>query len=94
MDGWFTLGAGVLIVVWAAAFMQWRIRPALPIVLSALVALLAGFEFADLRGDGGRDVSYGLGLWLLALGALLALVASVVSVRSRTAPYPEFDPED
>ena len=73
-DGWFTLIAGILLVV--VGYLAFSGRQALPVWLgwAALVigAGVAILNYFDISGTGG--VSVGIGMWAMLAGSVLALV--------------------
>ena len=73
-DGWFTLIAGIaLVVVGYLAFSGGKALPAwlgwAALVIGAGVAIL---NYFDISGTGG--VSVGIGMWAMLAGSVLALV--------------------
>ncbi|HEY9564158.1 MAG TPA: hypothetical protein VIR30_10350 [Nocardioides sp.] len=78
-DGIITLGLGVLFGIWA--FMN--LAPRARIAAGCVVALIALYEIVDVLGTGHDDlvVSVGIGLWIVAAGAVLAIVGSVQARR-------------
>src|SRR3546814_5869584 len=67
-DGIITLGLGVLFGIWA--FMN--LAPRARIAAGCVVALIALYEIVDVLGTGHDDlvVSVGIGLWIVAAGAV------------------------
>jgi hypothetical protein len=89
-DGWWTLGAGVVLLACAVLIV---LRPASRYAWWAFVAAIVsgGIAISDYRGIAevfadwggiGRGPSAGIGLTLVAAGAFLGLISSVAAIAA------------
>lgn len=88
-DGWFTLGAGVLIVILAAVRVS-TMRGWPTIILGLIAGGIGIYDFVDIRdridaaerAAASIDASVGFGMWLTLIAAAAAIVGGVLALQA------------